>query len=607
MREWLALELTPRGESEDPDQVKKSLSHSLKGAEVFIPVAVTKIEESKAVHFLMEGYAFVQLDRSRPISDYFRLEGTKYVQSLLRTGSTDRHKKPAVIPDKDIVRMKAQIRKLVDQGISVGDQVTITSGPYKNITAIVIEDIPENDMVQVLIKLRSQESLVMLPRSFLVVQERTQYSALNSELTSLYDWVLLASPVLKWTANITEIQKSYVDLQQVVRWSKKGKDLYDLVTFDTAFKPELDILKSKSAYLKKVSKWDIQLSNLTPFVGFYQNYLTASSLGSLTKTLEELTCVDNLLTRIKTLWEDLEAISKTQARKQEGKRMVQNVIVDGHNLAFRCFHAPGIKNLADSKGRPTGVLTGFLRSLGSLKKRFPEATIYVTWDGSSRRRKAKYGDYKGNRPVRTEMAESYSPIQTLTEVLPLLGVRQAWNPEEEADDVMATLTRGPLAKQTNVVFSTDKDLLQLVTQTTSVLIPAIGSRNEILFNPSGVEKTMGVAPDRMVQLRAFYGDTSDNIPGVPRVPKKILRSLVQAYGSVDGVYGSGLMGVSKGQYERLRSSEPQVRINIELLNLVDVEIHHTMSDADPEIAARILKDFDINPDPLLETFFGQTA
>jgi DNA polymerase-1 len=198
----------------------------------------------------------------------------------------------------------------------------------------------------------------------------------------------------------------------------------------------------------------------------------------------------------------------------------------------------------------------------------------------------------------------FDPIRILKDILPLFGIHQAWNPEEEADDVIATLTRKEFSRQNNVVFSTDKDLLQLVNGNTSLLVPAVGSRNEILFDSATVVKTIGVPSEKMVQLRAFYGDPSDNIPGVPRVPKKVLRSLVQAHGSVEAVYRSGLTGLTKGQYERLRSAEPQVRINVELMTLVDVGVTSVPPDVDPDNVAARLRELDIEPTSLLDIFFG---
>jgi 5'-3' exonuclease len=147
--------------------------------------------------------------------------------------------------------------------------------------------------------------------------------------------------------------------------------------------------------------------------------------------------------------------------------------------------------------------------------------------------------------------------------------------------------------------------LQLVTDTTHVLVPGVGGRKDVVFDQAAVEKAFGVPPERIVQLRAFFGDNSDNIPGVPRVPKKVLRSLVQAHKTVDGVYHSGLTGITKSQYEKLRASEPQVRINVELMGLVNVPVSLTDPNVDADAAAGRLQELSINSSPLLEPFFGR--
>jgi len=494
--------------------------------------------------------------------------------------------------------MKEQIRLLVDQGIGIGDRVRITSGPYKNMGAKVIEEIPEEGKVQVWIDLRSKQSLVTLPRSFLVVEERAPLSNENSRLTALRDWAMAAYPIVRWTAPFDDLVQTYRTYAHVEIWYRKLTAISDLQLFlkDTpAFSKMLSQIREKTEHLKKMRDWESRGRLLYSYVAFNNDRYSDIVFNSLQSKLDKLTKIDGILKRIRNLWDDVDSISRALAHKQE-KDMVENVIVDGHNLACRCAYAPGLSNLTDSKGRPTGAMVGFLRSLGSLKKRYPDAALYVTWDGSSKRRKSRFSEYKAQR-------NSNPPdLTVLKKILPLLGVRQAWNKEEEADDVIATLTRRELARQKNVMFSTDKDLLQLVNDDTSLLIPPVGSRNEILFDPTTVLETIGVAPSKMVQLRAFYGDDSDNIPGVPRVPKKVLKALIQAHGSVDAVYRSGLTGLTKGQYERLRSFEPQIRINVELMSLVDVDIESIPTDMDPNVAQAILADYDIQPE-LLNTFF----
>jgi len=282
--------------------------------------------------------------------------------------------------------------------------------------------------------------------------------------------------------------------------------------------------------------------------------------------------------------------------------VTQNVLVDGSNLAFRCFYAPGMAALTDKTGRPTGVILGFLRSLGALKKRFPEARLYVVWDGSSERRKAVYAEYKANRSAHSEPI--FDQMAYIRATLPGLGVWQVFNPKEEADDVIATLVRGALKDQHNVVYSTDKDMLSLITDTTLVLMPGVGSRKEILYDAKGLEAAFGVPPDQILQLRALCGDSSDNLPGVPRVPKKILRSLVQAHHSVKGIYESSLTGVSEGQYERLRLSEPQVKLNLQLMAFVDVPVTSVDPNPDVEGVAKRLQDVGINPASILKHFEG---
>lgn len=618
--EWVVLELNPRSEREDPDLIRNSISHALKLADIFVPAAVTQVGDDRVVHYLMDGYAFVRHDRQP--TDYFKLEGSRYVQNVLvRSGSGSRHRRISTIPDRDVARMKDQIRQLTDQGIGVGDIVRINSGPYRNITATVLEEIPENRSVLVSVKLRSKESLVTLPRSFLVVVERAPLSAVSNRLAAMLEWAVQVRPVYMWDAKIEPLHEAFAEYERVDRLNQRGFDLCGLVNFGTVLRkgvPEANPvtkLKAKLGELGRLNGWREQARLLFSFISSYRGggLNVETTIDPLQRKLLDLIWVDDLLDRIRRLWEDVDGISRALARRQEGKTMVQNVLVDGFNLAYRCLYAPGMSELKDSKGRPTGLILGFLRSLGSLKKRFPDSRVHVVWDGSSRRRKQRFAEYKANRESsaqRDTMAPEapsgirFDPVRILKDMLPLFGIHQSWNPDEEADDVIATLVRKDFSRQTNVIFSTDKDLLQCVNETTSLLIPPVGSRNEILFDAATVVKTIGVPSEKMVQLRAFYGDPSDNIPGVPRVPKKVLRSLVQAHGSVEAVYKSGLTGLTKGQYERLRSAEPQVRINVELMTLVDVSVTSVPPDVDPDNVAERLRELEIQSDSLLDTFFG---
>jgi 5'-3' exonuclease len=365
------------------------------------------------------------------------------------------------------------------------------------------------------------------------------------------------------------------------------------------------ILQNQLRKVEALTQWSAKARFDWTLRWFQQDaFAKANDLEKIKTKLIELYWLEDVLCRLDQLEASLEGVTHKLAKRvnSRGTMVTQNVLVDGSNLAFRCFYAPGMSALTDKSGRPTGVILGFLRSLGALKKRFPEARLYVVWDGSSNRRKAVYAEYKANRAAHAEPI--FDQMAYLRETLPGLGVWQAFNPNEEADDVIATLVRGELRDQHNVIYSTDKDMLALITDTTLVLLPGVGSRKEVLYDAKGLEAAFGVPPDQMLQLRALCGDVSDNLPGVPRVPKKILRSLVQAHHSVKGIYESSLTGVSEGQYERLRLSEPQVRLNLKLMAFVNVPVTSVEPNPDVEGVAKRLQDVGINPASILKNFEG---
>ena len=610
--EWVVLELAARSEGEDPDLLRRSIRGALKdpSADVFVPAAVTQIGEDRVIHYLVDGYVFV---RRTAESDepYYRLEGTRFVQSVL-TEPSGKTRRLAVISDKAVAKMRVQIQREVDQGIGVGDTVKIISGAYRNIEAAVIEEIPEQKMVQVHVKLRSKQSIITLPRSFLQVVERTPLSGFFSQLTALRGWTRLARPIFAWRDRAARpLRRSWRRYNKVEGWMRRAIPLRAFTGLYRGSLKGVPVLQTRLVKAERLMSWSTRAGHLLAFVNSYRNPSSKQRARALQAKVVELYWLEDVMERLRFLQREIESLGHRVAkRKKDGNvKVIQNLLVDGHNLAFRCFYAPGMSELADDKGRPTGVILGFLRSLGSLRKRCPEARIYVTWDGSSQRRKAVFADYKANRPSQdTRMGAQakggFDQMRFLQETLPCCGVWQAFNPKEEADDVIATLVRGKMKDQHNLIFSTDQDMLMLVSDTTVVLRPGVGSRKEVFYDTATVTKVFGVPPDQLLQLRALCGDTSDNLPGVPRVPKKVLRSLVQAHGSVDGVYSSGLTGVTKGQYERLRQSEPQVRLNVELMAFVDIDVSIADPDPDVEGATARLQDVGINPSPILKPFFG---
>lgn len=601
--EWVVLELSPKSEGEDPEVVRGALLHALKEGDIFIPAAVTQVGDDRAVHYLLDGYAFVR--RTHPDAAYLKLVGSRFVQSVLLKPNHKTQRVLATVNSSHIQKLRGQIDAEVNQGIGVGDTVLIMSGHYKHIEATVIEEIPEQDAVQVFIKLRSKQSIITLPRSFLKVVSRSPLSPLIARLSLLRAWVQSVTPVFRWDSKaFLQVQRQVKEVQRLDRWITSRDPLIRFWRFTRASDPRVYL--AQVGEVEQLTSWVRRYSKINNRIA--RSYLVTrdDSLVSLESQVLELLWFNDALARGRQIRSEMNEILRRLATKKVSEGKMQNVIVDGHNLAFRCLYAPGMKDLSDTHGRPTGVILGFVRSLGALRKRFPEATLWVAWDGSSRRRKAIFADYKANRS-QSNRTPIFDQIGYLRETLPLLGAIQVFNPDEEADDVIASLVRNKVSQQKSVIFGTDRDFLQLVNNNISVLIPAIGSRKEMLMGPLEVEKQFGVQPKTMLELRSLIGDPSDNIPGVPRVPKKVLKSLVQAHGSVDGIYRSGLAGLSRVQYDRIRSAEPQVRINLDLMTLVDVSFTTIDPQPNPDSLAKRLDEVDIQPSNILETFFGRSS
>lgn len=638
MVDWVVLELGPKAEGEDPDDIRASIRHSIRDAEIFIPASVTKMGEERVIQYLVDGYAFIK--RTHSDATYMRLENTKYVQTVLRQpvmmNGGRAIKQIAVVSDTQIEKLRQQIRAEVDQGISVGDMVMITSGPYRQIQARVMTEILELDQVQVYIELRSKQAIITLPRACLRLVQKAVKSPLRERSDAVRAWLRAAQAVTGWPKDaVSHVLLPYETYMKLGDWLLRGRQRIQCITAIEKPAP-LDFAPVQQRYKRHVHLVDLATRGKLLFsvirdppdaaalVGKYRRWELSSRAAHAKKLYETLTAIYTPLPSpsddarcirwayLQTVVERLEALHLAveqieQAIRSGGKvGMLQNLIVDGTQLALRCATAPGLAELKDSRGRPTGAILGFCQSLSSLKKRYPKTSFYVTWDGSSQRRKKAFAGYKASRSGRNPMATF--EIQFLRVLLPKLGVTQAFNPEEEADDVIATLVRRRLKGQQNAFHSTDRDLLQLVTENDHQLVPSVGSGKEKLYTAEAVTEEYGVGPDRILHVRALVGDTSDDIPGADGFGLKTASKLVKLYGTVDRIFSSNLAGLSSKQYGALRSAESQIKLNLELLKLQD-DLALTIVGPDPDqiAASERLREVDVKPDPLLAAFFPNNA
>lgn len=212
------------------------------------------------------------------------------------------------------------------------------------------------------------------------------------------------------------------------------------------------------------------------------------------------------------------------------------LLIDGHALIYRAYHA--YPELTAPDGRLINAVFGFSRILlTSLRDQEPEY-LAVAFDhkGPTFRHEA-YQEYKAHR---AEMPDDLKPqIEIIKEVVAALNIPIFEMAGYEADDLVGTLARqaGELGEVQTVIVSGDKDLLQLVTDSTSVFIPGRGKwSHDVLYDDIQVEKKMGVAPEQVIDLKGLMGDSSDNIPGVKGVGAKTATRLLEHFTTLEKLY-----------------------------------------------------------------------
>jgi len=210
-------------------------------------------------------------------------------------------------------------------------------------------------------------------------------------------------------------------------------------------------------------------------------------------------------------------------------------LIDGSALAYRSYFAFIRNPLINSKGENTSAVFGFTNSMLKILRDEKPDYIGVVFDTKAPTfRHEIFKDYKSTRSkMPEEMSEQLPRITQVAEVmnLPILEVEGF-----EADDLMGTLAKKAKEKGLEVILVTgDKDFLQLVDQDVRVLNPKRGGEEPELLNRKGVEGKLGVPPEKVIELLALMGDTSDNVPGIPGIGEKTALKLIKKFGSLENV------------------------------------------------------------------------
>ncbi len=213
-------------------------------------------------------------------------------------------------------------------------------------------------------------------------------------------------------------------------------------------------------------------------------------------------------------------------------------LIDGHALAYRTYFAMTATagdSLRTSKGEPTAAIFGFMSVLFRLLEKEKPEYLAVAFDTGRTFRNDIFPEYKATRAKMPD--DLREQIERLREIIDAFDIPRLEKENAEADDVLGTIANQAVEKGLGVkIITGDRDLLQLVNDRILVNLPGRSMADAMDYGIEDVIKKMGVAPEKIIELKALMGDSSDNIPGVPGIGEKSALNLLGSYSSIEEIY-----------------------------------------------------------------------
>jgi DNA polymerase-1 len=262
-------------------------------------------------------------------------------------------------------------------------------------------------------------------------------------------------------------------------------------------------------------------------------------------------------------------------------------LIDSYGFIFRAYHArarSGAPPMRTSTGLSTEAVFIFTNMLRKLAKTYkPEHIAAVFESIGPTLREQEFAEYKANRAeAPPDLGEQIVYIRRILEAMriPILEFRGF-----EADDVIGTISRR--AEQADfdvIIVSSDKDMLQLVTDRVSMLNPA---KDDTWYDPAKVQEFMGVEPSQVADLLALTGDAIDNIPGAPGIGDKGARDLIEKFGSLQAALDRAAEVERKMYRESLENNRERILLSQRLATIetaVPIEVSFdSMKAQEPDV------------------------
>jgi DNA polymerase-1 len=264
------------------------------------------------------------------------------------------------------------------------------------------------------------------------------------------------------------------------------------------------------------------------------------------------------------------------------------VIIDGHAILHRAYHA--LPPLTNRNGEMINAVYGLTSMLLRVIQDFKPTYLVVCFDEKEKTFRHKALDtYQAQRPKMAD--ELSSQIQKAKDVVKAFNIPFFSKAGYEADDVIGTIAA--LGGGDVVIITGDKDILQLVNDKIKVFMPVRGLSEGKLMGEEEVKVKMGVVPSLVADYKALVGDPSDNYSGVPGIGPKTAVSLLDEFGSFEGIY-KNLKKIPEKTREKLIRGEESAKVSYKLATLVkNVPIDFKIEEA---------KKWDIDSPKVMETF-----
>ncbi|POH08826.1 DNA polymerase I [Fructilactobacillus lindneri] len=245
------------------------------------------------------------------------------------------------------------------------------------------------------------------------------------------------------------------------------------------------------------------------------------------------------------------------------------LLIDGNSLTYKAFFAlyTSLDRFTNQDGLHTNAIYGFNRMLDDILAQVKPTAVLAAFDaGKTTFRTKMFDDYKAGRAKMPEELKEQFPY--VMDLLHARGIKTYELKNYEADDIIGTMAKKAESEGYQVeIITGDRDLTQLCSEKTTVSVSKKGVSDIEAYTPKYVEKSMGIKPSQIIDIKGLQGDNSDNYPGVEKVGPKTAIKLIKQFGTIENLYQHLDEVSGKKLKEHLKNDQDQAFLSKKLATI----------------------------------------